>query len=168
LKAIDPHAADRIHPNDPQRLQRALEVYELTGEPLSELQKNTKSPLPIPPVKFALIPEQRSWLHDRIEQRFKIMLDDGFIDEVKGLVSQFDLSPSLPSMRSVGYRQAIELINGHIDESTMLEKAVAATRQLAKRQLTWLRSMDELNTVSCDTLHTEQQVDLIDQAMRSL
>lgn len=161
LVAVDPEAAQRIHPNDPQRLQRALEVFEITGQPLSELQKNTKPMLPVPPVKFALVPDSRAWLHERISRRFGLMLDAGFLDEVRGLVDTYSLHSDLPSMRSVGYRQAWQHLNGELDFDTMRAKAETATRQLAKRQITWIRSMANLNVVSCDTLSLEQQVQYI-------
>ena len=158
LKQVDAVAAERIHPNDPQRLQRALEVYELTGKPLSELQKNTRSALAVPPIKLALIPEQRSWLHNRIETRFQLMLNDGLLQEVETLTKRYALNPNLPSMRSVGYRQVLEHLSGETDHATMIAKAQAATRQLAKRQLTWIRGMHDLTAVNCDQLQIEEQV----------
>lgn len=161
LALVDKVAAQRIHPNDPQRIQRALEVYELTGTALSELQKQTSSKLAVPPVKFALVPDDRAWLHKRIARRFSGMLFQGFLDEVKQLKETYSLHAELPSMRSVGYRQAWEHLAGDITHDTMIERAEAATRQLAKRQITWIRSMDALNKISCDTLNTEQQVEHI-------
>jgi len=161
LRAVDPNAAAKIHPNDPQRIQRALEVHELTGEPLSELQKKTESNLDEKPLKFALMPESRAWLHERIERRFGQMLEAGFIEEVSRLQQQFELNSNLPSMRSVGYRQALALLNKEYDHQTMCEKAIAATRQLAKRQMTWIRSMQNLNIVACDKLNTEKQVSVM-------
>ncbi len=158
LKSVDPVAAAKIHPNDPQRIQRALEVYELSGEPLSELQKQTQSNLSVEPIKIALMPESRSWLHERIERRFGLMLDAGFIDEVSQLQQQYQLNSNLPSMRSVGYRQALGFLNDEYDHQTMCDKAVAATRQLAKRQMTWIRGMQNLNLIACDELNTEKQV----------
>lgn len=158
LALVDPVAAERIHPNDPQRLQRALEVYQLTGQALSELQKNTKSLLPVPPVKFALIPDSRSWLHERIGRRFGLMLNAGFLDELQGLMDAYSLNDEMPAMRSVGYRQAWQYLAGDIDKEAMIANAEAATRQLAKRQITWIRSMDKLNTVSCDMLELDEQV----------
>ncbi len=158
LKQVDPAAAAKIHPNDPQRIQRALEVYELAGEPLSELQKQTQSNLPVEPIKIALMPESRSWLHERIERRFGLMLEAGFIDEVSQLQQRFELDSNLPSMRSVGYRQALGFLNNEYDHQTMCDKAIAATRQLAKRQMTWIRGMQNLNMITCDELNTEKQV----------
>jgi len=161
LNNIDPVAAQRIHPNDPQRLQRALEVFQITGQPLSELQKNTQSLLSVPPVKFALVPDSRAWLHERISQRFGLMLEAGFLDELRGLMETYSLHADLPSMRSVGYRQAWQHLQGELDHATMTVKAETATRQLAKRQITWIRSMDKLNKVSCDTLTVDTQVQQI-------
>lgn len=158
LAVVDPVAAARIHANDPQRIQRALEVYELTGEPLSELQKQTQSNLEVKPVKFALMPESRAWLHERIERRFGQMLEAGVIDEVAHLQQAFELDANLPSMRSVGYRQVLGFLNDEYDKQTMCDKAVAATRQLAKRQMTWIRGMQNLNLLACDKLNPEKQV----------
>jgi len=157
LEQVDPAAAARIHPNDPQRLQRALEVHQLTGVALSDLQKNTKSLLPTPPIKFALFPDDRTWLHDRIARRFAQMIQDGFLDEVAELRRTYSLDAELPSMRSVGYRQALAHLDGVDDVDTMIAKAEAATRQLAKRQITWIRGMDNLHLVSCDTLDVQGQ-----------
>jgi len=142
LKAIDPVAANRIHPNDPQRIQRALEVHRLTGRALSELQAETVSFLPEPAVKFALMPAVRAWLHDRIEQRFLAMLEAGFLDEVRALRDRHELHAELPSMRCVGYRQAWAHLEAESDYEGFVEQGVAATRQLAKRQMTWVRGMD--------------------------
>ncbi len=161
LARVDPAAAARIHPNDPQRLQRALEVYELTGSALSELQKQTKPLLDTPPIKFALVPDDRAWLHKRIEYRFNQMLDNGFLDEVRQLRAEYQLHPAMPSMRSVGYRQAWEHLAGETDLATMTNRASAATRQLAKRQITWIRSMDALQKISCDKASVTQQVDYV-------
>jgi len=157
LELVDCVAAARIHPNDPQRLQRALEVYELTGIALSELQKNTKPMLSTPPVKFALLPDDRAWLHGRIAGRFELMLKSGFLEEVTGLRRTYDLHAELPSMRSVGYRQALEHLDGAYNLETMTARAQAATRQLAKRQMTWMRSMTNLHPISCDTLDVSSQ-----------
>lgn len=168
LQAIDPVAAKRIHPNDPQRLQRALEVYRLTGVAMSELQANTTSPLQIPPIKFALAPENRSWLHERIALRFTNMLDNGFMNEMQSLRQDQRIHAELPAMRSVGYRQAWEHMDtGSLDDAQWIAKAIAATRQLAKRQLTWIRGMKNLTTVSCDTLSLQQQLELIGSTMNN-
>lgn len=144
LAAVDPVAAARIHPNDPQRLQRALEVYELTGIPLSEfLARGSEEAFPYHAVEMVVMPADREVLRQRIAVRFRHMLQAGFLEEVERLYRRGDLSPELPSIRCVGYRQAWGYLAGEYDAETMVEKAVAATRQLAKRQLTWLRQWTE-------------------------
>jgi len=144
LARIDPESAARIHPNDPQRLQRALEVYELTGRPLSELwQRKKAQTLPWRPAKLALVPE-RGVLRERIARRFRAMLRAGFLEEVEALRARGDLSLSNPSMRCVGYRQAWQYLAGELEYDGMVERAVTATRQYAKRQLTWLRGESEV------------------------
>lgn len=149
LAAVDPESAARIHPNDPQRLQRALEIYELSGKSMTTIHKEGKQQENLPfDLRFiAIIPGQRSILHQKIAERLKQMLEQGFIDEVRKLYSRGDLNPSLPAIRSVGYRQIWAFLEGAYDESTMQEKALAATRQLAKRQLTWLRSWPDLQII---------------------
>lgn len=159
LASVDPVSAARIHQNDPQRLQRALEVYALTGEPLSELQKNTVPLLTMKPVKFALVPESRAWLHERIAKRYHVMLKHGFVEEVSALMQRPGIHAALPSMRSVGYRQVFEHLNGDYNLATMIDKATAATRQLAKRQLTWTRSMEDLQRIASDKLEHSAQVE---------
>lgn len=140
LAQKDPRAASRIHPNDPQRIQRALEVITLSGQPLSELQdKSAGDVLDYRIHKIIISPEPRSVLHERIEKRFNLMIEAGFIEEIKALHARPDLHADLPSMRAVGYRQAWDWLEGTISFEQMREKAIAATRQLAKRQLTWLR-----------------------------
>lgn len=154
LKSIDPQAARRIHSNDPQRLQRALEIYELTGEPPSKVQAKTKPALafPYPVLQLAITPKERSVLHERIAQRFTMLLAQGFVNEVKQLYDKPAIHAELPAMRAVGYRQIWQYLAGEIDEKTMREKAIVATRQLAKRQLTWLRSWPDLVYLdSCNT-----------------
>ena len=143
LAEVDPPAAARIHPNDPQRIQRALEVYALTGTPLSELQQQAE-PLPWQFVKLALLPSDRQVLHERIARRFEQMLAEGLVGEVEGLYARGDLHEGLPSIRAVGYRQVWHYLQGRINYTEMQEQGVAATRQLAKRQLTWLRSEPSL------------------------
>jgi len=141
LQTIDPQSAIRIHPNDPQRIQRALEVYELTGMSLSEhFQRQVPQDFNYQVMQFAVSPADRSVLHERIEQRFYKMLELGFISEVEALYAREDLHPDLPSMRSVGYRQVLKYLMGDYTYIDMTEKGIVATRQLAKRQLTWLRS----------------------------
>lgn len=139
LTNVDPLSAARIHPNDTQRIQRALEVYQLTGTPLSERidVKNEHSPQHY--INFLLMPELREWLHQRIASRFSEMLMNGFLSEVEALLKKWPLTAAHPAMRSVGYRQAAAFLQGEYDYSTFIEKGIAATRQLAKRQLTWLR-----------------------------
>lgn len=145
LQTFDPVAAARIHPNDPQRLSRALEVYRLSGKTLTELQAENHGQLRQPLIQFAIAPQQRDVLHARIEQRFDMMLAAGVIDEVKALKQRQDLHLDLPAIRAVGYRQIWQYLDGAYDESEMRASALAATRQLAKRQLTWLRGWDDLN-----------------------
>jgi tRNA dimethylallyltransferase len=143
LEKVDPKAAGRIAPNDAQRIQRALEVWRIAGKPLSALQGVAKKDLPFELKGVALLPE-RALLHQKIEIRFEAMLQLGLIDEVRALKKKYRLSAAMPSMRAVGYRQVWEYLEGRFDEETLKEKAVAATRQLAKRQLTWLRSFPDL------------------------
>ncbi len=140
LAEIDPQAARRIHPNDPQRIQRALEVFRLTGQPISDLQTaNREQSLPFRVVKLARAPRERRVLHQRIEHRFERMLRQGFEQEVRGLLEREDLSPETPAMRAVGYRQLVRYLLGAYGRAEMVQRGMAATRQLAKRQLTWLR-----------------------------
>lgn len=140
LGQVDPASAARIHVNDPQRIQRALEVYRLTGRPLSQLiEAEARAPLPYRLIKIRVAPRQRTDLHEAIHQRFLNMLDQGFMDEVSALRARGDLSLQLASMRAVGYRQAWQYLDGEFDYEALIEKGVSATRQLAKRQLTWLR-----------------------------
>ena len=140
LAQVDPQAAARIHVNDPQRIQRALEVYEISGKPLSSFfESDQQSDLPFNFIKLMVAPEQRATLHETIALRFKQMLAQGFLEEVKALRARADLDESMPSIRCVGYRQAWAYLNGEYDYDTMVEKAIVATRQLAKRQFTWLR-----------------------------
>jgi tRNA dimethylallyltransferase len=142
LTEIDPLAAARIHPNDPQRIQRALEVFEISGKPLSSFFKTAQGDdddLPFKKIKLIIAPPDRKVLHNIIAQRFRNMLEQGFINEVEALYRRGDLSEKMPSIRAVGYRQAWAYLNDEDDLETMTEKAIIATRQLAKRQFTWLR-----------------------------
>jgi len=140
LQRIDPVAAKRIHPNDPQRIQRALEVYQITGSSMTQLQQNSLPvQFPWPVTSVAVAPVSREILRVRIAVRFHQMLEQGFEQEVKQLMSRGDLNLEMPSMRSVGYRQMWLYLQGELDHEEMIFRAVAATRQLAKRQLTWLR-----------------------------
>ena len=140
---LDPASAARIKPTDSQRIQRALEVCYLTGKPMSEILKKPRSGhFPYHAIRIALIPGDRAALHQRIAQRFEEMLKLGLIDEVRAIRDKFCLNDASPSMRCVGYRQMLMYLDEKIDAVTAREKALAATRQLAKRQLTWLRSME--------------------------
>ncbi len=152
LAAVDPIAAARIHPNDPQRIQRALEVYELTGHPITQLyvRRQIEAGLLEPLLKLVIVPRERQVLHHRIERRFQQMLDQGFVAEVASLRARNDLDLNKPSMRAVGYRQVWNYLDGLLDYTKMKERSIAATRQFAKRQLTWLRAEPE--TVWFDSL----------------
>ncbi len=143
LMRVDPISAARIHPHDTQRIQRALEVYQLTGRTLSDYLRTEKKSPDLDFVNLILMPQRREWLHQRIAWRFEQMLATGFLDEVDQLIKQWHLTPLCPSMRSVGYRQALAYLQGEYDYATLQQKGVAATRQLAKRQLTWLRHWSE-------------------------
>ncbi|MDO9267566.1 MAG: tRNA (adenosine(37)-N6)-dimethylallyltransferase MiaA [Methylobacter sp.] len=147
LAEVDPESAARIHPNDPQRVQRALEVYEISGKPLTSFFTATQAQdIPYQKIKLVVAPQDRVILHDMIARRFKQMLEQGFIDEVAALYQRGDLTEKMPSIRAVGYRQAWSYLQGEYDLETMTEKAIIATRQLAKRQFTWLRrEMDAPN-----------------------
>jgi tRNA dimethylallyltransferase len=141
LAAVDPDAAARIHANDPQRIQRAMEVYRLTGQPISRLQRSRVSALAgVDVLEYVLAPSDRKILHERIQARFDAMLAAGFLDEVRRLRERSDLDAEHPSMRAVGYRQLWRYLDGHCALDEASERAIAATRQLAKRQLTWLRA----------------------------
>lgn len=140
LTAIDPVSAARIHPNDPQRVQRALEVFAMTGKTLTDYFKAAEmKTIPYRIIKLIIAPNDRKILHEIIARRFKRMLQQGLIDEVQKLYQRGDLHPNLPSMRAVGYRQVWEYLAGNDDFASMTDKAIFATRQLAKRQFTWLR-----------------------------
>ncbi|MDG6896045.1 tRNA (adenosine(37)-N6)-dimethylallyltransferase MiaA [Volucribacter amazonae] len=139
LSLIDPISAQRINPNDSQRINRALEVYYLTGQPFSQLIKQQGKPLPYELYSFAIAPQERSILHTRIEQRFHKMIELGFQQEVEKLYQRPDLHPDLPAIRCVGYRQMWEYLSGYYGHDEMIYRGICATRQLAKRQITWLR-----------------------------
>ena len=163
LQQVDPEAAARIHPNDPQRIQRALEVYELSGQPMSVLlEKDAPGLLPYRISKLVLAPADRADLHERIAQRFRQMLQSGLIEEVEALYRRADLTKDLPSMRAVGYRQVWEYLEGIYDAAAMEERGIIATRQLAKRQFTWLRS--EADCIWFDALEPF----LFDKALKRL
>ena len=143
LAEFDPATAARLAPNDKQRISRAIEVYRMTGKPLSAFHRKAPRPA-FPMVTAALVPEDRAALHARIEKRFDIMLEDGFLMEVKRLMASPAFDPASPAMRAVGYRQAIEFLEGRCGYEAFRLAGIAATRQLAKRQLTWLRSMPDV------------------------
>ncbi len=151
LATLDPATAARLKPNDAQRIQRALEIIALSGRPMSELlAQREHEELPFDLQSFALEPSDRAVLHERIARRFDQMLEgDALLDEVEQLRRRGDLHPGLPSMRCVGYRQAWEYLDGHIDYKALRETGIIATRQLAKRQLTWLRSMPDRIVIDC-------------------
>lgn len=146
LAEIDPVSAGRLKPMDSQRIQRALEVYEVSGKTLTQFwQEQEEQALPYRVTSFAVMPKERKTLHKRIAQRYKIMLKQGFVDEVKTLFARGDLHAELPSIRCVGYRQVWQYLQGEIDYDEMVERGIIATRQLAKRQVTWLRSWPDLH-----------------------
>ena len=143
LAAVDPEAGRRIHPHDAQRIQRALEVFEVSGRRMSEWQRSARGPagVPGPIVRLAVAPADRAVLHRAIDARFRAMVERGLVDEVRGLAERPGVDRGLPSMRAVGYRQVRDYLEGRSSRAEMVERAVAATRQLARRQLTWLRSL---------------------------
>ncbi|MBZ9612485.1 tRNA (adenosine(37)-N6)-dimethylallyltransferase MiaA [Rheinheimera maricola] len=150
LAQIDPVSAQRIHPNDPQRINRALEVFRITGRSLTDLTAQKGEPFSFPVHQFAIAPKDRAELHQRIALRFKQMLAAGFEQEVHQLKLRADLHPDLPAMRCVGYRQMWQYLDRECSIEDMEERGIAATRQLAKRQLTWLRSWPQLNWLDSD------------------
>jgi tRNA dimethylallyltransferase len=150
LARVDPETAARLDPNDAQRVQRALEIYYVSGKSMTELLKKPKFVyFPYAAIKVALVPSDRAALHERIARRFAAMLDAGLVQELARLREQYALDTTMPSMRCVGYRQAWDFIEGRIGREALLEQGIAATRQLAKRQLTWLRSMPEATEFDC-------------------
>jgi tRNA dimethylallyltransferase len=166
LAVIDPTTAQRLAPNDSQRIARALEVFTISGLPLSDWHAQTRhhsSPLH-PERLIALEPQERAWLHTRIAQRFETMIEQGLVDEVRTLRARGDLHPDLPAMRCVGYRQCWDMLDICHDQpqasdlNDLREKGVSATRQLAKRQLTWLRSMPDRHSVACDAHNSTERV----------
>lgn len=151
LAKVDPESARRIHPNDPQRIQRALEVYELTGHAMSTLITASEKPGPeFTVIGLRLEPDARDWLHRRIARRFHGMLERGLVDEVAALRSSGRLAANMPALRAVGYRQAWAYLDGEGDLEALAERGIAATRQLARRQLTWLRAESRTRRFACD------------------
>lgn len=162
LLAVDPESAQRIHKNDPQRLVRALEVYEVTGKTLTEFRTQPKQGLPdFKMLKVALIPEDRAKLHTQIKTRFLQMLDQGFKDEMQALYNRGDLDIDMTSMRSVGYRQGWLWLAGEYDNQTFIDKSLVATRQLAKRQLTWLRKEQDVLVIDPYETSEKERVGLV-------
>jgi tRNA dimethylallyltransferase len=159
LASVDAATAARLAPNDAQRIQRALEVFRLTGQALSSLHHGGAREAALQPDLFlSLEPADRGWLHERIALRFDAMLAAGFLDEVRALRARGDLHAELPSMRCVGYRQAWEALEGTQPLDSVRERGIAATRQLAKRQLTWLRGMAQRRVIACDAVDAREQV----------
>lgn len=141
LADVDPDSAARIHPNDPQRIERALEVFLISGKSLTEHQKDREKYTPLETIKRVILePAERGWLHDRLTRRFDQMLEMGLVDELQDIRQRYELDATSPSMRLVGYRQVWQYLEGDLDRNEMRERAVIATRQLAKRQMTWFRS----------------------------
>ncbi len=174
LALVDPVIAARLQPQDSQRISRALEVFRISGQPLSSFQQRDATKKIAASAHgsgaatlISLEPKERSWLHERIGLRFDAMLADGFLDEVRSLRARGDLHAELPSMRCVGYRQAWEALDSLWPMSELRDKGVIATRQLAKRQMTWLRSMPERRQVACDAPDAQQQVLDLVTAMRA-
>jgi tRNA dimethylallyltransferase len=149
LASVDPASAERIEPGDAQRIQRALEVHRHTGRALSSFHGAARDPLPFETLQVSLEPSERSVLHERIARRFRAMLERGLADEVKALRARYPLDAGMPSMRAVGYRQVWETITGEAPAATLEARGIAATRQLAKRQLTWLRAMPDVERFDC-------------------
>ena len=168
LASVDPQTAARLKPTDAQRIQRALEIHRVSGEPMSELLGRKKdSALPFRLVEVALVPSERSALHRRIEVRFDSMLERGLVEELRGLRARHALRPTLPSMRCVGYRQAWQHIEGEFNRDELRDRGIFATRQLAKRQLTWLRAKKGVGTFDCcDTAVATKASDFLSAQLR--
>jgi tRNA dimethylallyltransferase len=169
LARVDADTAQRLEPGDAQRIQRALEVFYLTGEPLSRLiARGRSAPPPCRLIGISVEPSERSVLHTRIAERFEAMLELGLIGELRRLRERFTLSPELPSMRTVGYRQVWQYLDGELNLAGLRERGAAATRQLAKRQLTWLRAMRDVERFDClaDDLHGQVERHLEEQLAR--
>ena len=149
LAKIDASTAMRLKPNDAQRIQRALEIYRVTGKPMSQLLGRARSALPFRLLELALVPSDRAELHRRIESRFDAMLERGLVEELRALRERHTLRPGLPSMRCVGYRQAWQHLEGEFGRDELRDRGIFATRQLAKRQLTWMRAMKAVRSFDC-------------------
>lgn len=163
LADSDPARAARIHPNDPQRILRALEIIALTGRAASTYGARGQKRLPYEVIKLALFPEDRAWLYARIAERFRQMLAEGFMDEARALFARADMTPDRPAMRTVGYRQAGLYLSGRINYDRFVEQAMAATRQLAKRQYTWMRADAEIQRIDCSARNLD-----VEAAVRQL
>ncbi|GAB1438011.1 tRNA (adenosine(37)-N6)-dimethylallyltransferase MiaA [Providencia sp.] len=163
LAEVDSVAAARIHPNDPQRLSRALEVYLISGQTLTEMTQTAGEKLPYNVFQFAITPQDRKILHERIEQRFHLMVNAGFEEEVRALHQRDDLHVDLPSIRCVGYRQMWSYLDGEISHDEMIYRGICATRQLAKRQITWLRSWENIHWL--DSEQPQQAFNTVMQVM---
>jgi tRNA dimethylallyltransferase len=170
LKEVDPETAARLDPNDSQRIQRAMEIYYLTGKPMAEWLKKPKYVyFPYTPIRISLTPSDRGVLHERIATRFDDMLKGGLVDEVARLREEYVLESSMPSMRCVGYRQAWQHLNGAFGLDQLRDQGIAATRQLAKRQLTWLRAMaDETEVAEFDCLAPNMNAMVLDYIRQEL
>src|SRR5438552_1547308 len=166
LAKIDAPTAARLKPSDAQRIQRALEIYRVTGKPMSQLLGRMKSALPFRLLELALVPSDRAELHRRIESRFDAMLEHGLVEELRALRERHTLRPGLPSMRCVGYRQAWQHLEGEFGRNELRDRGIFATRQLAKRQLTWLRAMKTVR--SFDSLAEDLDADALDYVRRDI
>ena len=167
IRKIDPETAQRLSPNDSQRIQRAMEIFQITGKPMSKmLNESITNRDTLKTLDIALIPESRATLHKHIETRFKQMIVRGLIDEVVELKKNWNLSLDMPSMRCVGYRQVWEFLDGNYSKEVLIEKGSAATRQLAKRQLTWLRSFSIEHTVDPYAIDTRSYIQKILRAVQ--
>jgi tRNA dimethylallyltransferase len=152
LRRVDPETAARLDPNDSQRIQRALEIFYITGKPMAELLRKPRYVyFPYSPIRIALMPDDRSLLHGRIATRFDAMLAAGLVEETARVRDEYGLDAAMPSMRCVGYRQALQYLDGAFGADELRMQGIAATRQLAKRQLTWLRSMEDMTVFDCAT-----------------
>ena len=169
LRAVDPATAARLPATDTQRIERALEVWRLTGAPLSSLQGQRRPALAgLETLVLRWMPEDRAWLHARCEERLVTMFEQGFVDEVRSLRERYELTSDMPSMRCVGYRQVLDVLEGRASEAEMFERALFATRQLAKRQITWLRSFEGA-VVACDSESaTSRAAELIEKACKPI
>ena len=166
LAKIDAPTAARLKPSDSQRIQRALEIYRVAGKPMSRLLGRTKSALPFRLLELALVPSDRAELHRRIESRFDAMLERGLVEELRALRERHALWPGLPSMRCVGYRQAWQHLEGEFGRNELRDRGIFATRQLAKRQLTWLRAMKAVRSFDC--LAEDLDAEVLDYVRRDV